>query len=91
MSPVATRVESWLKPAQVTESLWPAESGQKEKRMSGNLVLGIQDPGIRPPESTSWEKKDESPQNRQPNSELLQKPTAATPSSPQAKHYWAPT
>lgn len=30
MSPVATRVESWLKPAQVTESLWPArESRQK--------------------------------------------------------------
>lgn len=64
MSPVATRVESWLKPAQVTESLWPAESEQKEKRMSGYLVLGIQDPGVRPPESTSLEKQDESPQNR---------------------------
>lgn len=25
MSPVATRVESWLKPAHVTESLWPAK------------------------------------------------------------------
>lgn len=30
MSPVATRVESWLKPAQVTESLWPA--GKSEQR-----------------------------------------------------------
>lgn len=55
MSPVATRLESWLKPAQVTESLWPArESRQKERKTSGF-------PGVSPPERTSSvEKKSES-------------------------------
>lgn len=57
MSPVATRVESWLKPAQVTESLWPArKSGQKEKKVSGYLVLETHDPVIWPLERTRGEK-----------------------------------
>lgn len=83
MSPVATRVESWLKAAQVTESLWPAEKrGQEEKRASAYLVLGTRDPGIWPPERTSWEKKGwvqtqkNSEKRMGPNSELLQKPTS---------------
>lgn len=42
MSPVATRVESWLKPAQVTESLWPARAvGRKRGEYQA-------------PERTSW-------------------------------------
>ena len=54
MSPVATRVESWLKPAQVTESLWPSKkSGQKQRKKIGYLVLGACDSGIWPPERTS--------------------------------------
>ena len=90
MSPVATRVESWLKPAQVTESLWPAKkSGQKEKRTSGYLVLGTQDPAIWPPERTSWEKKGWVPAEQV--TKLRAAPGANIPMSPQGRHCWPPT
>lgn len=39
MSAVATKEESWLNTAQVTESLWPADNKQKEKWLSSKAGL----------------------------------------------------